>query len=133
MARLEDRLPENAAGDWFVDSSCIDCDTCRFVAPSVFARSPARDTSIVTHQPQTPEERLRAASLWFESSTCGDAWIRWSGGATLLDVAPHTAADFLRASAPGLSRDTADRRAQTLASWHRALSPHHYRRGNPPE
>lgn len=61
MARLEDRLPENAAGDWFVDSSCIDCDTCRFVAPSVFARSPARDTSIVTHQPQTPEERLRAA------------------------------------------------------------------------
>lgn len=81
----------------------------------------------------TPEERLRAASLWFESSTCGDAWIRWSGGATLLDVAPHTAADFLRASAPGLSRDTADRRAQTLASWHRALSPHHYRRGNPPE
>ncbi len=80
----------------------------------------------------TPEERLRTGSLWFESSTCGDAWIRWSGGATLLDVAPHTAADFLRVSAPGLSRDTADRRAQTLASWHRTLSPHHYRRGNSP-
>lgn len=61
MARLEDRLEDNAPGDYFVDTSCIDCDTCRFVAPSVFSRSGARDQSYVHHQPATPEERLRAA------------------------------------------------------------------------
>ena len=61
MARLEDRLPGNAPGDYFVDSSCIDCDTCRFVAPSVFTRSPAHDQSIVHLQPRTPEDRRRAA------------------------------------------------------------------------
>lgn len=72
------------------------------------------------------EQRLRVACVLFESSECGDAWIRWSGGCTLLDVSPSTAADFLRASVPGLSKDTADRRGQTLASWYRALVPHHY-------
>jgi hypothetical protein len=74
------------------------------------------------------EHRLRAASVLFEASVCGDAWIRWSGGRTLLDVSPARAADFLRASVPGLSKDTADRRAQTLASWHRALAGPHYAR-----
>ncbi len=74
------------------------------------------------------EHRLRAAAVLFEASACGDAWIRWSGGRTLLDVSPATAADFIRASVPGLSKDTADRRAQTLASWHRALAGQHYAR-----
>ena len=76
------------------------------------------------------EQRLVVACVLFEASACGDAWIRWSGGRTLLDVSPAAAADFLRASVPGLSKDTADRRAQTLASWHRALAGHHY--GGPP-
>ncbi|WP_437765589.1 MBL fold metallo-hydrolase [Sorangium sp. So ce281] len=61
MARLEDRLPENAPGDYFVDRSCIDCDVCRQLAPSVFARAPAVDQSIVARQPATPDEHLRAA------------------------------------------------------------------------
>ena len=31
-----DRRPENVPGDLFVDHTCIDCDTCRWMAPGVF-------------------------------------------------------------------------------------------------
>jgi glyoxylase-like metal-dependent hydrolase (beta-lactamase superfamily II)/ferredoxin len=60
MARVADRLPENAAGDLFVDRTCIDCDTCRQIAPSVFARSKRRGLSFVETQPATEAERMRA-------------------------------------------------------------------------
>src|SRR5882672_4498797 len=59
MARLADRLPENADGDLYVDGSCIDCDTCREVAPAVFARA-ARGVSYVARQPGGEGERRRA-------------------------------------------------------------------------
>ena len=78
-----------------------------------------------------PGNPWRGDSVLISASVLGDAWIRWSGGRTLLDVSPATAADFLRASVPGLSKDTADRRGQTLASWHRALARHHYARSAP--
>ncbi len=39
MARISARLADNAPGDYFVDDSCIDCETCRIVAPQVFERS----------------------------------------------------------------------------------------------
>ncbi len=58
MARLTARLPENAAGEFYVDSSCIDCDTCRRVAPSIFA--PGDGHSFVRAQPADEKERLRA-------------------------------------------------------------------------
>jgi glyoxylase-like metal-dependent hydrolase (beta-lactamase superfamily II)/ferredoxin len=61
VARLADRLPENASGDFFVDTSCIDCDTCRFVAPGVFGRSERAAQSFVRRQPEGPAERRRAA------------------------------------------------------------------------
>jgi glyoxylase-like metal-dependent hydrolase (beta-lactamase superfamily II)/ferredoxin len=60
MARPEARLPENAEGDLYVDSTCIDCDTCRQIAPSVFARSPAREMSFVRRQPAAHAEAHRA-------------------------------------------------------------------------
>jgi len=52
------RLPrsENVAGAFFVDHTCIDCDTCRQVSPAVFTR--AGDQSAVTKQPETSDERL---------------------------------------------------------------------------
>ncbi|MBZ0254304.1 MAG: ferredoxin, partial [Candidatus Methylomirabilis sp.] len=37
MAHPEKKVPENQPGEFFVDSSCIDCDTCRQLAPSTFA------------------------------------------------------------------------------------------------
>jgi glyoxylase-like metal-dependent hydrolase (beta-lactamase superfamily II)/ferredoxin len=60
MARLADRLPENAEGEFFVDSSCIDCAVCRTVAPVSFARSDRAGASIVARQPQDEADVLRA-------------------------------------------------------------------------
>jgi glyoxylase-like metal-dependent hydrolase (beta-lactamase superfamily II)/ferredoxin len=60
MARATLRLPQNAAGDLYVDSTCIDCDTCRQLVPSVYARADDVGASYVQHQPATPEERERA-------------------------------------------------------------------------
>ncbi|WP_239651691.1 4Fe-4S domain-containing protein [Neosynechococcus sphagnicola] len=58
MAQLQQRRPENVGGDFFVDHSCIDCDTCRWMAPEVFHQ--AGDQSAVYHQPTQDTERLRA-------------------------------------------------------------------------
>jgi glyoxylase-like metal-dependent hydrolase (beta-lactamase superfamily II)/ferredoxin len=60
VARLSTRLPENAPGNYFVDDSCIDCETCRILAPQVFERSDHVGLSIVSHQPETPAAELRA-------------------------------------------------------------------------
>jgi glyoxylase-like metal-dependent hydrolase (beta-lactamase superfamily II)/ferredoxin len=60
VARLSARLPENAPGNYFVDDSCIDCETCRILAPRVFERSDHVGLSIVSHQPDTREQELRA-------------------------------------------------------------------------
>jgi len=53
MALVELRLAENVPGDFFVDSSCIDCDLCRQIAPDTFSQ--AGDQSAVHRQPQTPQ------------------------------------------------------------------------------
>ncbi len=58
MANLSKRVPEDAPGDFFVDSTCIDCDTCRQLAPAVFAE--AADHAHVRQQPGTPADRRRA-------------------------------------------------------------------------
>jgi glyoxylase-like metal-dependent hydrolase (beta-lactamase superfamily II)/ferredoxin len=58
MAKLAQTRSQNVAGEFFVDQSCIDCDTCRWVAPTIFHR--ADDQSAVYHQPQTPAERIKA-------------------------------------------------------------------------
>jgi glyoxylase-like metal-dependent hydrolase (beta-lactamase superfamily II)/ferredoxin len=58
MANLSLRLPENIPGDFFVDSTCIDCDACRQIAPATFIE--AGDVSIVQRQPATEEETKRA-------------------------------------------------------------------------
>lgn len=72
------------------------------------------------------KERLRTCVVFFESSACGEAWIRWAKGSSLLDVTADSAESFLRSCAPSLHGDTIGRRAQTLRSWHSTLAPHHY-------
>ncbi|CAN4123504.1 unnamed protein product [Withania somnifera] len=57
-ASLRARRPQNVSGEFFVDHTCIDCDTCRWMAPENFAR--AGDMSAVYKQPSCEEERLRA-------------------------------------------------------------------------
>jgi len=58
MAREALALASNVPGDFFVDSTCIDCDACRIIAPSVFRE--ADDQSAVYRQPDTPEQLLAA-------------------------------------------------------------------------
>ena len=58
MANLSRRLAENVSGDFFVDSSCIDCDICRQVAPETFCAQAAQ--TVVYRQPATPESVHRA-------------------------------------------------------------------------
>jgi ferredoxin len=49
VATIAKRLAANVAGDFFVDSTCIDCGTCRQVAPDTFAEG--HDASFVRRQP----------------------------------------------------------------------------------
>ena len=62
MANAQLRLPENVPGDFFVDSTCIDCDTCSQLAPAVFRDH--GDQCSVHHQPATLDEtKLALMSL----------------------------------------------------------------------
>jgi glyoxylase-like metal-dependent hydrolase (beta-lactamase superfamily II)/ferredoxin len=58
MADPNKRFPENVPGEFFVDSTCIDCDTCRQLAPETFAD--AGEHLFVYTQPQTPAQHRAA-------------------------------------------------------------------------
>ena len=73
MARPALRIADNVPGDLFVDSTCIDCDACRQIAPTVFRD--VGDQSAVFHQPQTAEELTAAqrALISCPTASIGDA------------------------------------------------------------
>ena len=56
MAEIQDKLPENAKGKYYVDNQCIDCDVCRDTSPANFTRYDENGYSYVHKQPETPEE-----------------------------------------------------------------------------
>jgi glyoxylase-like metal-dependent hydrolase (beta-lactamase superfamily II)/ferredoxin len=58
MANSKKRLPENVDGDFFVDSTCINCDACRQIDPTVFGE--AAETSFVKTQPSSKIDRRQA-------------------------------------------------------------------------
>jgi glyoxylase-like metal-dependent hydrolase (beta-lactamase superfamily II)/ferredoxin len=58
MANLSKRLETNIEGNFFVDSTCIDCDTCRQLAPTTFVEK--GDYSTVFHQPEGKTEEFEA-------------------------------------------------------------------------
>jgi glyoxylase-like metal-dependent hydrolase (beta-lactamase superfamily II)/ferredoxin len=58
MAHLQQRRSQNVAGNFYVDRTCIDCETCRWMAPETFCEADGQ--SAVYHQPETDTERLRA-------------------------------------------------------------------------
>ena len=60
MPDRSDRVATNIAGKFYVDTSCIDCDLCRTIAPEVFRRDDEAGLSIVYQQPTTPDEVTRA-------------------------------------------------------------------------
>ena len=58
MASLKKRLKGNAEGEFFVDSSCIDCSVCREIAPDIFGDG--EETALVVRQPSCEYEIRRA-------------------------------------------------------------------------
>lgn len=58
MADAKKAVSENVEGQFFVDSTCIDCDTCRQLAPATFAD--AGSHSYVHTQPLEAEARREA-------------------------------------------------------------------------
>jgi glyoxylase-like metal-dependent hydrolase (beta-lactamase superfamily II)/ferredoxin len=84
VAVLAKRLAANVPGEFFVDSTCIDCGTCRQVAPEAFAEGD--DASYVHRQPADAAAAHRAAMALV---ACPVAAI---GTATKRDVAAARAA-----------------------------------------
>jgi glyoxylase-like metal-dependent hydrolase (beta-lactamase superfamily II)/ferredoxin len=58
MADPKKRLDSNIAGNFYVDSTCINCDTCRQLAPHSFEE--VGEYSAVSHQPEEEEQTHRA-------------------------------------------------------------------------
>ncbi|KAI9133527.1 MBL fold metallo-hydrolase [Acaryochloris sp. CCMEE 5410] len=58
MAQIQKRRSQNVTGDLYVDSTCIDCDTCRWMAPNIFHRDGSQ--SAVFAQPTQEKDRLHA-------------------------------------------------------------------------
>jgi len=58
MANTKLRVRDNVAGEFFVDTTCIDCDTCRALAPEVFADN--GEYSYVRSQPVAEPDRRAA-------------------------------------------------------------------------
>jgi glyoxylase-like metal-dependent hydrolase (beta-lactamase superfamily II)/ferredoxin len=58
MANQAKRLAANVAGNFFVDATCINCDTCRQLAPETFEE--AGDYSAVVRQPDNERGELQA-------------------------------------------------------------------------
>jgi len=56
---LREKRKQNVPGPFWVDSSCINCDTCRWIEPSVFHADGGQ--SAVHHQPSEGSEEEAAA------------------------------------------------------------------------
>ena len=54
MANILKRVSDNVTGDFFVDATCINCDTCRQIAPATFEEAP--DYAYVYRQPRDKSE-----------------------------------------------------------------------------
>ena len=55
MANKDNKWEKNAAGKFYVDDQCIDCDLCRETAPDFFGNS-NEGYSFVTKQPSNEAE-----------------------------------------------------------------------------
>jgi glyoxylase-like metal-dependent hydrolase (beta-lactamase superfamily II)/ferredoxin len=65
------RNPDSAAGDWYVDTACIDCGASRHVAPELVVWRNGK--SVFARQPVTPDEILAA---WRAVYVCPTASVR---------------------------------------------------------
>lgn len=56
--RHDERHKENAPGEWYVDTNCMDCSAARTVAPGLIVERGGQ--SVFARQPRTPEELTMA-------------------------------------------------------------------------
>lgn len=64
MANAAKKHPKNVAGPWFVDLTCISCDTCTDISPEVFGRDGDRKAFV-------REQRKEDAALFlFAMESC---------------------------------------------------------------
>jgi ferredoxin len=61
MADRNQKTPENVAGKFYVDSSCIDCGLCPETAPEFFKRHDEGGYTIVHRQPVNAGELALAS------------------------------------------------------------------------
>ena len=59
MADQANKYPENAAGKYYVDNQCIDCDLCRETAPNNFKRNEEGGYSYLAKQPENSDEEAQ--------------------------------------------------------------------------
>jgi glyoxylase-like metal-dependent hydrolase (beta-lactamase superfamily II)/ferredoxin len=93
MADRAHSLPENVAGSFFVDSTCIDCDTCRQIAPATFGET--GEFSYVRSQPRDSDEQRTAFRALVACPT-------GSIGADDKSGARHAVEEFPLPAAPGV-------------------------------
>lgn len=74
MADPKKRLQTNIPGEFFVDSTCINCDTCRQIAPSVFGEAAG-----YSHVKQQPGEQSEIRSATRALLACPTGSIGTSG------------------------------------------------------
>jgi glyoxylase-like metal-dependent hydrolase (beta-lactamase superfamily II)/ferredoxin len=91
MASVALRLPENVPGDFYVDSTCIDCDACRQIAPETFAEDD--HYSIVYHQPQSEAETERALMALVACPTASIGTIEHHDARIGIDAFPSQVAE----------------------------------------
>ena len=56
MADVTDKWPENKAGKFYVDRTCIACDACCIAAPDNFKMNENDGHAYLSKQPESPEE-----------------------------------------------------------------------------
>lgn len=69
MATLTERVPQNITGKYYVDTTCIDCDQCRAIAPHFFGRT-EDGMSFMTQQPAAEEEIAQVDEAMEACATC---------------------------------------------------------------
>lgn len=93
MADPARRLAHNAPGAFYVDATCIDCDTCRWMAPATFTRR--EEQASVREQPGDEASAARAMQALVSCPT-------GSIGTTERHDAAAAAASFPQEIAPGV-------------------------------
>jgi glyoxylase-like metal-dependent hydrolase (beta-lactamase superfamily II) len=81
---MRQRHPSNVAGDWYVDTECINCKAAQTVAPGLIVERDGQ--SVFDHQPATEEERVQA---WRARLLCPTASVHAAHAAPAPEVFPE--------------------------------------------